>query len=79
MIEFIKTSPIPVLIIIYLLLGLLWKDFLILIKNKSKTDIEFPSSSQALTVVIWPISILIFVYAVAAALIMFLIKKRNER
>jgi hypothetical protein len=70
----IFTHPI-VILAIYILIGLAWSDLLLFLQRKYSPQINYTRTIKRTTMIMWPISVLIFIIS----LIVFFIKGINQK
>ena len=75
MIEFIKGLSWPILVLLWVLIGLLWSDFLLWFTHRFAPDVEVSRTVKNMTVVLWPLSIAMFVFGTIMGIIKFFTRR----
>lgn len=78
MIDFIQNASWPMFIGVYILLGLLWSDFLVFFQRKYAPTIEFTPYTKRVIVVLWPASLLIFVSVTLYTIVSYFFKSNED-
>ena len=75
MIDFLFNTHWLIAVALWFLIGTLWADFIIYFKNRVANHIEFDNAAKIMNIIIWPISVIIFMVGVVMGLINFFSKK----
>ena len=75
MIYLIQSAHWAVLTAIWILVGTLWTDFLSLFQRKYVKNVKFGTFARAVNTIIWPLSIVFFIWGVIEGIIRFYTKR----
>lgn len=75
MIYLIQSAHWAVLTAIWILVGTLWSDFLSFFQRKYVKNVQFSTFARTVNTILWPISIVVFIWGVIIGIIRFYTKR----
>ena len=73
-IDFIKNAPWPVFILVWILIGMIWSDFVLWFQRKFAPNTEFTRLTKNATMVLWPVSFVVFILGFIIGIIKYYLK-----